>query len=273
MSAPPGSPAPIDQLAAEAQYTLLRIEGHVLHITLNRPEVLNALHPPAHAELGRIFDTFAADPDLWIGVITGAGERSFCTGTDLKVRAELGQDEYPPGGFAGLTHRLDLDKPLIAAVNGLALGGGLEIVLATDIVLAAEHATFGFPEPRVGLAAMGGGIHRLVRQIPHKLALGLLLTGRSINAKQALTYGLVNEVVPSEQLSATVDAWLADMLACAPLALRATKQIARRNLDYPTLEQALHAEYPAATEMLASQDAQEGSRAFVEKRKPIWKGS
>ena len=157
-----------------------------MHVTLNRPQVLNALHPPAHFELAEVFDAFADDANLWIAVIRGAGERSFCTGTDLKVRAQLGQDEYPASGFAGLTRRFDLDKPVVAAVNGLALGGGLEIALACDLIIAAEHARFGFPEPRVGLAAMGGGVHRLVRQLPDKVAMGLLLTGRQFSAQEAL---------------------------------------------------------------------------------------
>ena len=265
--------ATIGELTKRARHTVLRVEDKVLRITLNRPQVLNALHPPAHFELAQIFDAFAADSDLWIAVIRGAGERSFCTGTDLKVRAQLGQDEYPPSGFAGLTRRFDLDKPVVAAVNGLALGGGLEIALACDLIIAAEHARFGFPEPRVGLAAMGGGVHRLVRQLPDKVAMGLLLTGRQFSAQEALGYGLVNEVVPAGKLDSAVDAWVADMLACAPLALRATKQIARRNLDYPTLAEAIRADYPAAATMLASGDAVEGPRAFAEKRAPRWQGS
>ena len=262
----------ISALTQSAQYTALRVEGRVLHVTLNRPQVLNALHPQAHFELAHIFDAFAADPDLWIAVLRGAGDRSFCVGTDLKVRAEKGRDEYPPSGFAGLTHRFDLDKPVIAAVNGLALGGGLEIALACDLIVAAEHARFGFPEPRVGLAAMGGGVHRLVRQIPDKLAMGLLLTGRQIGAHVAMAYGLVNEVVPANQLDRAVQAWVEDMLACAPLALRATKQVARRNLDHRTLAEAIRAQYPAAEKMHESKDAMEGPRAFAEKRAPVWQG-
>ncbi len=263
---------PIAALIDTVRYTLLRVEGRVLFVTLNRPRVLNALHPPAHFELAEIFDAFAADPDLWIAVIRGVGERSFCTGTDLKARAQSGQDEYPSSGFAGLTHRFDLDKPVLAAVNGMALGGGLEIALACDLIVAAEHALFGFPEPKVGLAAMGGGVHRLVRQLPDKVAMGLLLTGRQMNAQEALHCGLVNQVAPAAQLNSAVDAWLADMLACAPLALRATKQVARRNLDYPTLEDAILADYPATQAMLASADAAEGPRAFAEKRPPRWQG-
>ena len=250
----------------------MRVEGRVLHVTLNRPHVLNALHPEAHFELAQIFDAFAADPNLWIAVIRGAGERGFCTGTDLKVRAQLGQDDYPPSGFAGLTRRFDLDKPVIAAVNGVALGGGLEIALACDLIIAAEQARFGFPEPRVGLAAMGGGVHRLVRQLPDKVAMGLLLTGRQITAQQALEYGLVNQVVAGAQLDSAVEEWVEDMLACAPLALRATKQVARRNLDYARLAEAIRADYPAAEAMLDSADAVEGPRAFAEKRPPRWQG-
>ena len=259
-------------LTQTSQHTELRAEGRVLHVTLNRPHVLNALHPQAHFELAQIFDAFAADRDLWIAVVRGAGQRSFCVGTDLKVRAAKGRDVYPPSGFAGLTHRFDLDKPLIAAVNGLALGGGLEIALACDLIVAAEHARFGFPEPRVGLGAMGGGVHRLVRQLPDKVAMGLLLTGRQFSAQEALAYGLVNQVVPGERLDCAVNGWIEDMLACAPLALRATKQVARRNLDHATLAEAIRADYPAAARMLNSEDAVEGPRAFAEKRPPVWRG-
>ena len=262
----------IEELAGQVRHTLLRVEGRVLHVTLNRPQVLNALHPPAHFELAQIFDAFAEDADLWIAVVRGVGERSFCTGTDLKVRAEQGRDEYPATGFAGLTRRFDLDKPVVAVVNGLALGGGLEIALACDLIIAAEHARFGFPEPRVGLAAMGGGIHRLVRQLPDKIAMGLLLTGRQFSAQEALAFGLVNEVVPAGKLDSVVRTWVEEMLACAPLALRATKQVARRNLDFLTLAEALRGDYPAATAMLNSDDAEEGPRAFAEKRVPLWRG-
>ncbi len=262
----------IAALAGSARHTLLRVEGRVLHITLNRPRVLNALHPPAHFELAEIFDAFANDSDLWVAVIRGAGERSFCTGTDLKVRAQLGRDDYPPSGFGGITKRFDLDKPVVAAVNGLALGGGLEIALACDLIVAAEHAQFGFPEPRVGLAAMGGGVHRLVRQLPDKVAMGLLLTGRQVSAQDALAYGLVNEVVPGARLDDAVHVWVEDMLACAPLALRATKQVARRNLDHPALADAVRGDYPAVEKMLRSEDAVEGPRAFAEKRAPVWRG-
>ena len=264
--------AGIAELAETACHTVLRVEGRVLRVTLNRPHVLNALHPPAHFELARVFDAFARDPQLWIAVVRGAGERGFCSGTDLKELAREGREAYPARGFGGITRRFDLDKPVIAAVNGAALGGGLEIALACDVVVAAEHARFGLPEPKVGLAAMGGGVHRLARQLPLKLAMELLLTGRLISAQRAKEIGLVNAVAPLARLEAVVDDLLAEMLSCAPLALRAAKQVAYRSLDHATLEDALRGAYPAAEEMLASADAREGPRAFAEKRSPRWQG-
>jgi len=247
-------------------------EGPVLFITIDRPAVLNALHPPAHAELARAFDLYARDSELRVAVISGAGERAFCVGTDLKVRAETGQDDHPETGFAGLTRRFDLFKPVVAAVNGLALGGGVEIVLACDLVIAAGHAEFALPEPRVGLAALGGGaLQRLARQMPLKQAMGLVLTGRRIGAEEALRIGLVNEVVPANDLAGAVRALVDDLLACAPLALEASKQVMLASLAEPDLAAAIEAEYPAAERMLASEDAREGQRAFVEKRKPRWR--
>jgi crotonobetainyl-CoA hydratase len=248
-------------------------DGHLLIITIDRPAVLNALHPPAHAELAQAFDLYAADPELRVAVITGAGERAFCVGTDLKVRAATGRDDHPSTGFAGLTGRFDLFKPVIAAVNGLALGGGVEIVAACDLAIAADHAEFGLPEPRVGLAALGGGVlHRLARQMPMKQAMGLALTGRRITAEEARRLGLINQVVPAEDLEGTVRTLAEDLLACAPLALEATKQVMLQGLAEPDLSKAIAARYPAAERMLASEDAREGQLAFVEKRAPRWSG-
>ena len=248
-------------------------DGHLLTITIDRPAVLNALHPPAHAELARAFDLYAADPELRVAIITGAGERAFCAGTDLKVRAETGRDDHPPTGFAGLTGRFDLLKPVIAAINGLALGGGVEIVAACDLAIAADHAELGLPEPRVGLAALGGGVlHRLARQMPLKQAMGLALTGRRIKAAEAERLGLINQVVPAGDLERAARALAGDLLACAPLALEATKQVMLQGLAEPDLAKAIAARYPAAERMLASADASEGQRAFVDKRPPRWSG-
>lgn len=166
------------------RYCIVQDEGRVRIVTLNRPEVLNALHADANDELAAVWDEFAARDDLWVGIITGAGERAFSAGNDLKVQAEGRRRPNGPNGFAGITQRFNLDKPLIAAVNGWAMGGGFETALACDIIIAAENALFALPEPRVGLIAGGGGVHRLPRVIPMKKAMGMILTGRRVAARE-----------------------------------------------------------------------------------------
>ena len=248
-------------------------DGAILWITINRPASMNALNPRAHHELGQAFDLYASDPALRVAIIIGAGDRAFCVGSDLKARAAANADDHPTTGFAGLTHRFDLLKPVIAAVNGLAIGGGVEIVLACDLAIASEHAQFALPEPRVGLAALGGGgLQRLARFLPLKQAMELVLTGRRFSAGEAKRIGLINEVVPGGELKARARQ-LAEMITeGAPLSIEASKQVMLQSLEYPDLEAALGATYPAAERMLASEDAREGQRAFVEKRKPQWRG-
>src|SRR5690348_1961949 len=170
-------------------------EDRLRIVTLNRPEVMNALHSEAHWELDGVWNEFATNPDLWVGIVTGAGERAFSAGNDLKAQAAGRRGPRPATGFAGLSSRFDLDKPLIAAVNGVAMGGGFETALACDIIVAAENAIFALPEPRVGLIA-GSGVHRLPRMIPQKWALGMILTGRRVSAQEGYALGFVNEVVP-----------------------------------------------------------------------------
>jgi crotonobetainyl-CoA hydratase len=252
---------------------LIEREGPLLWVTINRPAAMNALDPPAHRELAAAFDAFAADDDLRVAILTGAGERAFCAGSDLKARARANADDHPPTGFAGLTHRFDLLKPVIAAVNGLALGGGVEIIAACDLAIAADHAEFALPEARVGLAALGGGgLQRLARALPLKHAMDLMLTGRRISAAEAQRMGLINDVVPRAELKARARKLAETVLEGAPLALQASKQVMLRSLDMPDLETAMRAKYPAAERMLASDDAKEGQRAFAEKRKPSWRG-
>jgi enoyl-CoA hydratase/carnithine racemase len=260
-------------MVGSLEYCSVRKEGRVTTITIERPEVMNALHRPAHEELTQVFDDFSCDADAWIAVITGSGERAFCTGSDLKYMARTGDGYIPDKGFAGLTNRLDLAKPVIAQVNGVAVGGGFETVLAADLVVAAEHARFGFPEPKVGLAAIGGGgLHRLARQIPLKQAMHLLLTGRIFDANEALGLGVINEVVPKEKLTEATNRLVASILEGAPLAVRATKQAALDGLALP-LAEAMGVRHPAIEAMEASADAREGPLAFAEKRKPNWTGS
>jgi enoyl-CoA hydratase/carnithine racemase len=247
-------------------------DGRVLTVTLDRPEVLNALHAAANRELAGVFDAFEADPELWVAIVTGAGDRAFCAGNDLKVQAAGGVVEFAKSGFGGVTSRTTCPKPLIAAVNGVAMGGGFEIVLACDLVIASDRAVFALPEPRVGLAALAGGIHRLPRQIGLKPAMGMLLTGRRVSAQEGFALGFVNEVVPHVELLGAAQRWAAQILECAPLSVRATKQAALAGLDAGSLQAAIDGRYEGIATMLRSADFREGPRAFAEKRKPRWEG-
>lgn len=260
------------------QFSKVETEGNLFIITINRPEVYNALHPMANQELSDAFDEFAANPDLWVAIITGAGDKAFSAGNDLKYHAELraktGQrPQHPPKGFGGLTNRYDLDKPVIGAVNGIAMGGGFEIALACDIIIASDQAKFALPEPRVGLAAGAGGMQRLSRQIPLKKAMGMMLTGRHVSAQEGLELGFVTAVVPHAKLMEEARRWAGQILECSPMSIRATKQVVMRSLDVPALElSARNAHYPAFVAMAQSEDTVEGPKAFAEKRKPQWKG-
>ncbi|MEO6028868.1 MAG: enoyl-CoA hydratase-related protein [Candidatus Binatia bacterium] len=255
----------------ELEFVRYEKRDRIAIVTLQRPEVMNALHPPAGDELARVWDDFAADPDVWVAILTGAGDRAFSAGNDLKWTAAHAETRWPKSGFGGLTARTDLVKPLIAAVNGVALGGGLELALACDILIAADHATLGLPEPRVGLIAAAGGMHRLPRSIPLKIAMGMLLTGQPITAPEAARLGLANEVVPLADLMPTAERWARTICECSPLSIQATKQSAYEGLGRP-LAEAMSIRYPAATRLYKSEDLREGPRAFAEKRKPIWQG-
>ena len=226
------------------QYSKVEIDGRLMIVTINRPEVYNACHPMANQELVDAFDEFQANPELWVAIITGAGDKAFCAGNDLKYHAEIQaktgkRPVHPAKGFGGLTNRFDLDKPVIAAVNGVAMGGGFEIALACDIIVASDKATFALPEPRVGLAAGAGGMQRLSRMIPLKKAMGMMLTGRHVPAKEGYELGFVTEVVPHAELMTAARRWAGEILACSPMSVRATKQVVMRSLDVPALEMAM----------------------------------
>lgn len=245
-------------------------EGHLTIVTLNRPDVMNALHYPAHVELDRVWNDFATDPEQWVAIVTGAGERAFSAGNDLKYQAGGGARGFVASGFAGLTSRFDLFKPVIAAVNGVAMGGGFEIALACDIIVAAENAKFALPEPRVGLAALAGGVHRLPRTIGLKRAMGMMLTGRHVPAREGYELGFVTAVAPQGQALAEAKKWAAQILECSPMSLRATKQAAMQGLAIPDVATAYRVEYDAVARMRTSKDFVEGPKAFSEKRKPNW---
>ncbi|KCZ94231.1 enoyl-CoA hydratase-related protein [Hyphomonas johnsonii] len=249
-------------------------EGHVAIITIRREASRNALDDLANIELGRAFDHFAQNDDAWVAIITGAGDKSFCAGNDMKKRAAgatLSKDKWS-GGFGGLTTRHDLFKPVIAAVNGYAVGGGVEIALACDIVIAATHATFAMQEVKFGQLAGAGGAHRLPRALSWQRAMELLLTGRPINATKALDWGLVNEVTSGDDLMTRAKAWALEIAGNSPLAVRATKEAASMGLSW-ALEDVIDHSFPGRDALRASADFKEGPCAFAEKRKPVWTGA
>jgi crotonobetainyl-CoA hydratase len=256
------------------KYIVVERQGPVTIVTLNRPEVMNAVHSPMHFEMDEALNAFAADPEQWVGIITGAGERAFSAGNDLKWQAGGGEMKSPASGFAGLTLRFDLNKPLIAAVNGVAMGGGFEIALACDIILAADGAVFALPEPRVGLAALAGGLHRLPRAIGVKRAMGMILTARRVSAQEGLELGFVHEVTTPEGLIPAALRLAGQIGECSPMSIRASKEAVMRGLDEPSLEAAIRGQggYSAVRALFRSEDFVEGPRAFAEKRAPQWTG-
>lgn len=252
---------------------------HVAYVTLDRPDVLNAMDLRMHEELGAVWDYVETDDEVRVAVLTGAGDRAFSVGQDLKERARLNAGGAPPTTFGSrgqtgwprLTDRFTLSKPILARVQGYALGGGFELALACDLIIASERAVFGLPEARLGLIPGAGGAFRLIRQLPQKVALGHLLTGRNLDAATALRYGLVNEVVPPDRLDDCVAQWTRDLVRSAPLSVRAIKQAALASVDMP-LPDAFTATYSWEERRRHSADVAEGVKAFTEKRDPVWTG-
>ncbi|WP_328701709.1 enoyl-CoA-hydratase DpgD [Amycolatopsis pittospori] len=254
-------------------------KDQVAFVTMDRPAVLNAMDLRMHEELAEVWDDFEADDDLRVAVLTGAGDRAFSVGQDLKERARLSQQGTLPTtygsrgqpGWPRLTERFTMSKPVIARVDGYALGGGFELALACDLVIASADAVFALPEARLGLIPGAGGAFRLARQLPLKVAMGYLLTGRRMSAVSALHFGLVNEVVAAERLDDCVTEWAQSVVRAAPLSVRSIKESVLRSVDMP-LHQAFETEYWWEERRRRSRDADEGVRAFTENREPVWSG-
>ncbi len=256
---------------------LVDIEDHLRIITINKPKAMNSISPLTSAELESALDEFADNTEEWVCIITATGDRAFSAGNDMKYLSQNFDKMEEKvaklkSGFGGITARTGLYKPVIAAVNGVALGGGFEIALASDLIIAADNALFALPEPRVGLIAMAGGVHRLHRRIPYHKAMEILFTGKRLSAAEAYDLGLVNEVVPADKLMETAKQWAAEIMKGSPLAIQATKEAIHNGLN-TTLGEAINITYPIAEVMLKSEDMMEGSIAFMEKREPNWKGN
>jgi len=261
---------PIGSPQRRFEHVITERRGHVLEVTLNRPGSLNALHSAAHFELHEIWDEFERDRELWVAIITGAGDRAFCSGNDLKLTG-MGHDmSVPPSGFGGLCARLDREKPIIAALNGIAMGGGLEIALACDLVVIDAQATVALPEVKVGLFAAAGGVQRLTGQIGRKAAMELILTGRHVEAAEAERLGIVNRVVPAGTALSAARELAETLLTSSPSAIRASKQALNKLDELGNLRAALDANGPIISRLFRTQDLREGVTAFVEKRAPHW---
>ena len=245
--------------------------GHILTVTMNRPEVYNAMHVDMHREMAGCWDSFAADRDLWVAVLTGAGDKAFSAGNDLKATARQEHKKpMPKSGFAGLSSRFDLEKPIIAAVNGFAMGGGFETALSCDIVLASDQAKFALPEVKVGFFAAASGVQRLSRYIGRFAARELILTGRTVEAEEALKLGICNEVTPHDDLMDRAMVLAGRICAVSPSSVRASKRVLNDLYARDGMQESVAFSRDVMADLMRTEDFKEGVNAFVEKRAPRW---
>lgn len=254
------------------EYLKTERKGHILVVTMNRPDVYNAVNADMHHEMEDVWNNYAQDPDLWVAVLTGAGDKAFSAGNDLKATASgSGKKKgLPETGFAGLSSRFDLEKPLIAAVNGFAMGGGFETALSCDIILASENAKFALPEVKVGFFASASGVQRLSRYIGRLAAQEMMITGRTINAEEALKLGCCNEVLPHDQLMNRAMELAEHICTVSPSSVKSTKRILNSMAVADGLPESLLYSREVQADLAQTEDFKEGVQAFVEKRKPNW---
>jgi enoyl-CoA hydratase/carnithine racemase len=252
---------------------LYEVREHVAHITLNRPKVLNAISHDLDMELAQRWDEIDADPDIWVAVLGASGERAFCAGADISGGAAAHPDRLAlGGGLTGVGGPLRiLRKPLVAAVQGYVLGGGFELAMCADVIVAADSAQFGLPEVKAGIIGDSGVMHRAIRQLPYRVALAMVLTGERLSAELALQFGLVNAVVPYARLAEEVEAWALKLTVASPLAQQAAKQAVLSRADSP-LPDALSTRYELIEQYANSVDLLEGRNAIKERRAPKWTG-
>jgi len=254
-------------------YEFIKTEkrGNILLVTMNRPEVYNAVHVDMHNEMADCWDNFAADQDLWVAVLTGAGDKAFTAGNDLKATAAGGSKaKMTSTGFPGLSSRFDLEKPIIAAVNGFAMGGGFETALSCDIILASENAKFALPEVKVGFFAAASGVQRLSRYIGRLAAQEMMYTGRTISAAEALQMGCVNEVHPHDELMAKAMEKAEQLCTVSPSAVKATKRVMNDFAKRDGMADSIAYSSEVIVDLAMTEDFKEGVQAFVEKRAPKW---
>ena len=248
------------------------VREHIAYVRLNRPQVLNAISAEVDAALFSVWTAINADPNIWVAIISGEGDRAFCVGADITDDLRSERKLAFGGGLTGVGGaQVALTKPLIAAVHGYVLGGGFELTLCADIIVAASDTLFGLPEVRSGIIGECGVVHRAIRQLPCRVALAMIMTGENLSAERALHYGLINAIVEPEQLMEVAEGWAQKVCAASPLAVQAARSAALEMLEAP-LSVALSSRYNLIESYQRTSDYEEGRRAILERRTPVWTG-